>query len=312
MGIRLGAAAAGLVVGSGHCLAGAQPTIRWREVPTDACPALMDQRCADLYVGFGSPRRVIVVDSPAGTGLRITGGGFYQDQFGRASNGPPAAGLSDLFPCVAFDSYLTIEGAQPPDTVAFAVDPPPADWGSSLVASWFVFINGEPGALAAQRPGVFDDGLYYVRVGRFTAPRDAVLAGDLTIYHANAPMVEPDVAMLAVPIWSRPCPADLTGDGAVTSADLGLLLGAWGQRTPAADITGDGVVNSADLGQLLGAWGSGPGPADITGDGVVNSADLGQMLGAWGQRAPSADVTGDGAVNSADLSQMLGAWGPCP
>ena len=50
-----------------------------------------------------------------------------------------------------------------------------------------------------------------------------------------------------------------------------------------ADITGDGVVDSADLAQLLGAWGVNPGhPADFTGDGVVDSADLAQLLGAWG------------------------------
>jgi hypothetical protein len=49
-----------------------------------------------------------------------------------------------------------------------------------------------------------------------------------------------------------------------------------------ADLTGDGLVNSADLSQLLGAWGPGAGPADISGDGLVNSVDLSQLLGAWG------------------------------
>jgi predicted outer membrane repeat protein len=55
------------------------------------------------------------------------------------------------------------------------------------------------------------------------------------------------------------CVGDLTGDGFVTGADLGLLLGAWGPCPPEgdcpADITGDGVVSGADLGLLLGAWG---------------------------------------------------------
>lgn len=52
------------------------------------------------------------------------------------------------------------------------------------------------------------------------------------------------------------------------------------------DVNGDGVVNSADLGLLLGAWGACPQPgacpADLTGDSVVNSADLAALLGAWG------------------------------
>jgi hypothetical protein len=49
-------------------------------------------------------------------------------------------------------------------------------------------------------------------------------------------------------------PADLNGDGAVNGADLGLLLGNWGQGG-ASDLNGDGTTNGADLGLLLGSWG---------------------------------------------------------
>jgi hypothetical protein len=55
-----------------------------------------------------------------------------------------------------------------------------------------------------------------------------------------------------------PCVADLTGDRAVNGADLGLLLGSWGQSDVPADINLDGVVNGSDLGQMLGAWGACP------------------------------------------------------
>jgi hypothetical protein len=54
------------------------------------------------------------------------------------------------------------------------------------------------------------------------------------------------------------CPGDLNLDGAVSGADLGILLGAWGPATPEtanADLDADGTVNGADLGALLGAWG---------------------------------------------------------
>jgi len=52
------------------------------------------------------------------------------------------------------------------------------------------------------------------------------------------------------------CVADLDGDGAVTSSDLGVLLSAWGTCGGcAADLTGDGQVLSDDLGILLSAWG---------------------------------------------------------
>lgn len=56
-------------------------------------------------------------------------------------------------------------------------------------------------------------------------------------------------------------PADLNGDGSVGPADLGILLGSWGNpgcggALPcAADLNGDGNVGAADLGILLGSWG---------------------------------------------------------
>ena len=54
------------------------------------------------------------------------------------------------------------------------------------------------------------------------------------------------------------CPADITNDGFVNAADLGLLLGAWGWSEPAADIDGNGTVNAEDLGLLLSLWGGCP------------------------------------------------------
>jgi hypothetical protein len=53
------------------------------------------------------------------------------------------------------------------------------------------------------------------------------------------------------------CPADLDGDGTVTGADLGLLLGNWG-GSGVGDLDGDGNVSGSDLGLLLGAWGACP------------------------------------------------------
>jgi hypothetical protein len=57
-------------------------------------------------------------------------------------------------------------------------------------------------------------------------------------------------------VISQPCPADLNGDGNVSSNDLAVVLGSWG--TGKADINGDGDTNSADLSILLGAWGACP------------------------------------------------------
>ena len=55
------------------------------------------------------------------------------------------------------------------------------------------------------------------------------------------------------------CDADLTGDGRVDGADLGVLLGTWGPCNGAgtcpADINRDGQVNGADLGLIMGSFG---------------------------------------------------------
>jgi len=53
------------------------------------------------------------------------------------------------------------------------------------------------------------------------------------------------------------CVADLDGDGAVTGADLAVLLGAWGSCAACgADLTGDGQVLGDDLAVLLSSWGA--------------------------------------------------------
>lgn len=58
-------------------------------------------------------------------------------------------------------------------------------------------------------------------------------------------------------VVTTPVASDLNADGQVDSADLALLLGAWGpvgalQRS--LDIDDDGAVGSSDLAILLGAW----------------------------------------------------------
>lgn len=58
---------------------------------------------------------------------------------------------------------------------------------------------------------------------------------------------------------SEPCTADLNGDGAVDSADLSVVVGAFGQAVPAGtggDLNGDGIVDSADLSVLVGEFGA--------------------------------------------------------
>ncbi len=49
---------------------------------------------------------------------------------------------------------------------------------------------------------------------------------------------------------------DLNGDGAVDTADLGLLIRAFGTADPVADLDNDAIVDSADLGMLISAFGA--------------------------------------------------------
>ncbi len=51
------------------------------------------------------------------------------------------------------------------------------------------------------------------------------------------------------------CPSDLTGDGQVNAADLGVLIAFWATTGVAADLNDDGTVDAADLGILIGSWG---------------------------------------------------------
>jgi len=73
--------------------------------------------------------------------------------------------------------------------------------------------------------------------------------------------------------------------GLITDADLlAFSLIGWDIKLPGLcdpDLNGDGVVDSADLAILLGAWGT-SGPGDLSGDNFVGSTDLAVLLGGWG------------------------------
>jgi formylglycine-generating enzyme required for sulfatase activity len=79
---------------------------------------------------------------------------------------------------------------------------------------------------------------------------------------------------------------------AVVAASLAAALcapSAHAQGACGADVNRNGIVDSADLGLVLSAWGSCsqcfadfPSDADINRDLTVDSADLGALLASWG------------------------------
>jgi WD40 repeat protein len=67
----------------------------------------------------------------------------------------------------------------------------------------------------------------------------------------------------------------------------GTVIVAHNPFAPVGDVNNDGTVDTADLLLLLAAWGECPGggdpcPADFNGDGFVDTADLLLLLGNWG------------------------------
>ncbi len=52
-----------------------------------------------------------------------------------------------------------------------------------------------------------------------------------------------------------PCAADLDGSGEIDSADLAIMIAAWGSNDPVANIDGVGAVGQSDLAILLASWG---------------------------------------------------------
>jgi hypothetical protein len=81
--------------------------------------------------------------------------------------------------------------------------------------------------------------------------------------------------------------ANLLFGGSVTAIRLDIALGLDIVGVPGfipapADVNEDGIVNSADLGLVIGAWGVCDGcREDISGDGFVNAIDIGLLIAGW-------------------------------
>ena len=110
----------------------------------------------------------------------------------------------------------------------------------------------------------------------------------------------------AVPAAAQ-CPGDLTGNGQVNGADLGLVLAAWasdGTDKPGTDVNQDGIVNGADLAYVLGAWGNCPAGASVrawgwNGYGQCNvPADLGPCTAIAGGGFHTVSLRTDGTVRA--------------
>jgi aminopeptidase S len=130
--------------------------------------------------------------------------------------------------------------------------------GAPNADSMPVSISGDGGASWVLLETVVENAGAWVersfRVADFVAPSANVRlrfeARDL----GTGSLVEAGVDFVRVVVEGCPAvPADLNGDGTVDSADLGILLAAWG-LPGATDLDGSGATDSADLGILLSGW----------------------------------------------------------
>ncbi len=219
---------------------------RWIPIDIPAqCSDLVGQRSNDLYLGFETSPDAPVISSIPDTQLFMINGVVHQDPFG--SNSPPSDFVTNLFPCVAYDSYLTLGGASPIFLPGTSLDP--ADWGSALTAAWFTTDFG--GINIEQNPTKFGDSRFYLKIARITATQGVRIEGELTVDYAVDGVGQPttSVPVLQCPVcWKS---FDLNGDGVVDAGDVNFVMAMLGTNDQLTDLNSDGIVNAADLSLII-------------------------------------------------------------
>jgi len=109
--------------------------------------------------------------------------------------------------------------------------------------------------------------------GIYFADEDAIFSG-------YAPLLEAGSTNWTVSLGFINDQREVFTTAVDVAADENAIVVLTPINTNTADLDGDGAVGSGDLGVLLSQWG-GSGSADLDGDGVVGSGDLGILLAAW-------------------------------
>lgn len=214
----------------------------WHAVQTTGqCPDLEDLVTADLYVRFGDEVTVNTID----ISLAAIGATLFQDAQG--GNAPPTQAALTVDPCVAFDTFLTV------DTFPKGAAGSPSFAGqvtvntSTLEATLF-----EQGGIEAVT--LFGDSSnFYVRIARITASTNLTVSGEVSVgFTAGSGIPQNGFAVLANPddIF------DGSGDG----------LGGGGLLDSDADGVPDATDNCPDT--------PNPDQADTDGDGTGDVCDV--------------------------------------
>ena len=102
-----------------------------------------------------------------------------------------------------------------------------------------------------------DEGVYLLRMRlTYTGGLDDSEPFYLIFNQSQDPMVVSDAfEYVETVLLAPPCPEDINSDTMIDTADLGILIAAFGSKDSDADINGDGIVDTADLGILIAAFG---------------------------------------------------------
>jgi hypothetical protein len=107
-------------------------------------------------------------------------------------------------------------------------------------------------------------GEYTVAIGAFLSTVDDVASGEgLGLVWDGGGNGLPTMGQYRIDIFgdvqaaSKPCLADLTGEGDLNFLDVSAFLAAFGNSDPAADFTGEGDFNFLDVSAFLAAFGVG-------------------------------------------------------
>ncbi len=207
---------------------------------------------ATAFVGFGSGSATVTALSQAAQNATVnlsTSG-----QIVRRSN----ASFSDV---VDLDA-TTVERSAPEGSTSVAIDVPIHNFG----------FNALQALLDVDLVSGLGDG--FALVGGLETDIGALPATLQLTFNASGKPAGVYERTLTVGVSDEDIPGSLSAQLSLTVA---VTIEAAGNP---ADLNGDGAVSGADLAVLLGQWG-GPGSADFDDNGVVDGADLAVLLGAW-------------------------------
>lgn len=112
---------------------------------------------------------------------------------------------------------------------------------------------------------------------------DQTFAGTIRTQNASGSACRQEFGQDNIAAWVLATAGDAFGSHTSAAGDLGSpgVYGSVSCVACAADLTQNGIVDGADLGMLLSGWGS-AGASDLNGNGTTDGADLGMMLSSWG------------------------------